>query len=61
MNSKNRLKRWAQWQRLIKAGFTELGLEDLSREDLMNTLAEQMSKEQLSVSEEEEEGAVGGD
>src|SRR6218665_2156287 len=49
-------------QRLIKAGFTELGLEDLSREDLMNTLAEHMIKQELSSSEEEEEeeGAVGG-
>ena len=52
-------------QRLIKAGFTELGLEGLSREELMNTLADQMIKEELSVSEEEEEetapsSAVGG-
>ena len=37
----------------------ELGLEGLSREDVMNTLAEQMIKEELSVSEEEE-GAIGG-
>ena len=45
-------------QQLIKAGFTELGLEGLSREELMNTLADQMIKEELSVSEEEEdEGA----
>ena len=27
-------------QRLIKAGFTELGLEGLSREELMDALAE---------------------
>ena len=27
-------------QRLIKAGFTELGLESLSREELMDALAE---------------------
>src|SRR6218665_230992 len=48
-------------QRLIKAGFTELGLEGLSREELMNTLAEHMIKQELSSSdEEEEEGAVGG-
>src|SRR6218665_3581928 len=48
-------------QRLIKAGFTELGLEGLSREELMNTLAEHMNKQELSSSdEEEEEGAVGG-
>src|SRR6218665_863301 len=47
-------------QRLIKAGFTELGLEGLSREELMNTLAEHMIKQDLSSSEEEEEGAVGG-
>jgi len=40
-------------QRLIKAGFTKLGLEGLSREDLMNALAEQMIKEELSVSKEE--------
>ena len=45
-------------QRLIEAGFTELGLEGLSREDLMSTLAEQILKEELSVSEEG--GAVGG-
>ena len=32
-------------QRLIKAGFTELGLEGLSREELMNTLAEHMTKQ----------------
>src|SRR6218665_3667411 len=50
-------------QRLIKAGFTELGLEDLSREELINALAEHMIKQDLSSSEEEEEeeeGAVGG-
>src|SRR6218665_3080494 len=48
-------------QRLIKAGFTELGLEGLSREELMNTLPEHMIKQELSSSdEEEEEGAVGG-
>src|SRR6218665_2080661 len=46
-------------QRLIKAGFTELGLEGLSCEELMNTLADQMIKEELSVNEEEKE-AVGG-
>src|SRR6218665_373852 len=47
-------------KRLIKAGFTELGLEGLSREELMNTLAEHMIKQELSSSEEEEEeGAVG--
>jgi len=45
-------------QRLVKAGFTELGLEGLSREELMNTLADQMIKEEFSASEEE--GAVGG-
>src|SRR6218665_2158714 len=42
-------------QRLNTAGFTESGLECLSREELMNILAEQMIKEELSVSEEEEE------
>src|SRR6218665_241546 len=47
-------------QRLIKAGFTELGLEGLSREELMDALAEHMIKQELSSSEEEEEGAVGG-
>src|SRR6218665_683188 len=47
-------------QRLIKAGFTELGLEGLSREELINALAEHMIKQELSSSEEEEEGAVGG-
>src|SRR6218665_2704275 len=48
-------------QRLIQAGFTELGLEGLSREELMNTLAEHMIKQELNSSEEEEEeGAVGG-
>src|SRR6218665_2640785 len=48
-------------QRFIKADFTELGLEGLSREELMNTLAEHMIKQELSSSEEEEEeGAVGG-
>src|SRR6218665_4064407 len=49
-------------QRLIKAGFTELGLEGLSREELMDALAEYMIKQELSPSEEEEEeeGAVGG-
>src|SRR6218665_1416044 len=50
-------------QRLIKAGFTEVGLEGLSREELMNTLAEHMIKQELSSSEEEkekEEGAIGG-
>src|SRR6218665_2422366 len=48
-------------QRLIKAGFTELGLEGLSREELMDALAEHMIKKGLSSSEEEEEeGAVGG-
>src|SRR6218665_650733 len=48
-------------QRLIKAGFSELGLEGLSREELMNTLAERMIKQELSSSEEkEEEGALGG-
>src|SRR6218665_153175 len=49
-------------QRLIKAGFTELGLEGLSREELMDALAEYMIKQELSSSEEEEEeeGAVGG-
>ena len=31
-------------QRLIKAGFTELGLEGRSREELMGTLADQMTK-----------------
>ena len=36
-------------QRLIKAGFT------LSREELMDTLAEHMIKQELSSSEEEEE------
>ena len=41
-------------QRLIKPGSTELGLEGLSREELMNALGEQMIKEELSVSEEEE-------
>src|SRR6218665_1049707 len=49
-------------QRLIKAGFTELGLEGLSREELMDALAEHMIKQELSSSEEEEEeeGALGG-
>src|SRR6218665_423747 len=48
-------------QRLIKAGFTELGLESLSREELMDALAEHMIKQELSSSDdEEEEGAVGG-
>ena len=49
-------------QQLIKAGFTEVGLEGLSREELMDTLAEHMIKQELSSSEEEEEeeGAVGG-
>src|SRR6218665_127402 len=47
-------------QRLIKTGFTELGLEGLSREELMDALAEHMIKQKLSSSEEEEEGAVGG-
>src|SRR6218665_1237051 len=50
-------------QRLIKVGFTEVGLYGLSREDLMNTLAEHMIKQEPSSSEEEEEeeeGAVGG-
>src|SRR6218665_2581770 len=47
-------------QRLIKAGFTELGLESLSREELMDALAEHMIKQELSSSEEEEERAVGG-
>ena len=47
-------------QRLIKAGFTEVGLEGLSREELMDTLAEHMTKQELSSSEEQEEGAVGG-
>src|SRR6218665_1213749 len=48
-------------QRLIKAGFTELGLEGLSREELMDALAEYMIKQELSSSEEKEEvGAVGG-
>src|SRR6218665_704658 len=47
-------------QRLIKAGFTELGLEGLSREELMDALAEHMIKQELSSREEEEEGAVGG-
>src|SRR6218665_3189032 len=51
-------------QRLIKAGFTELGLEGLSREELMDSLAEYMIKQERSSSEEEEEeeeeGAVGG-
>src|SRR6218665_3639153 len=47
-------------QRLIKAGFTEVGLEGLSREEIMSTLAEHMLKQELSSSEEEEEGAVGG-
>src|SRR6218665_411515 len=42
-------------QRLIKAGFTEAGLEGLSREELMNKLAEHMIKQELSSSEEEEE------
>ena len=37
-----------------QAGFTELGLEGLSLEELMNTLANQMIKEELSVSEEKE-------
>src|SRR6218665_2167824 len=46
-------------QRLIKAGFTELVLEGLSREELMDALAEHMIKQELSSSEEEEE-AVGG-
>ena len=46
-------------QRLIKAGFTELGLEGLSHEELM-LQADQMIKQELSSSEEEEEGAVGG-
>ena len=42
-----------QW--LIKAcSFTELGLEGLSREDLMNILAKKRLKEELSVSEEAE-------
>src|SRR6218665_3116350 len=51
-------------QRLIKAGFTEVGPEGLSREEVMDTLAEPMIKQELSSSEEEEdeekEGAVGG-
>src|SRR6218665_3820445 len=48
-------------QRLIKAGFTEVGLEGLSREELMNTLTEHIIKQELSSNEEdEEEGAVGG-
>src|SRR6218665_3241158 len=52
-------------QRLFKAGFTEVGLEGLSREELMNTLADQMIKHELSSSGEEEEetapsSAVGG-
>src|SRR6218665_2363089 len=46
-------------QQVIKAGFTEVGLEGLSREELMDTLAEHMIKQELS-SGEEEEGAVGG-
>src|SRR6218665_3094108 len=46
--------------RLIKAGFTEVGLDGLSREELMDTLAEHMIKQELSSSEEEGEGAVGG-
>src|SRR6218665_4193065 len=50
-------------QRLIKAVFTKLGLEGLTREELMDALAENMIKQELSSSEEEEEeeeGAVGG-
>src|SRR6218665_1701987 len=52
-------------QRLIKAGFTELGLEGLSREELMDALAEHMIKQELSSGEEEEEEeeeekAIGG-
>src|SRR6218665_4142341 len=48
-------------QRLIKASFTELALEGLSREELMDALAEHMIKQELSSSdEEEEEAAVGG-
>src|SRR6218665_967150 len=46
-------------QRLIQAGFTEVGLEGLSRDELMDTLAEHKIKQELSSSEEEE-GAVGG-
>src|SRR6218665_2459153 len=46
-------------QRLIKAGFTELALEGLSREELMDALAKHMIKQELSSSEEEE-GAIGG-
>src|SRR6218665_3880105 len=42
-------------QRLVKAGFTEVGLKGLSREELMDTLAEHMIKQELSSSEEEEE------
>src|SRR6218665_2048292 len=45
-------------QRLIKAGFTELGLDGLSREELMDALDKHMIKQELSSSEEE--GAVGG-
>lgn len=48
-------------QRLIKTGYIELSLEDLSRASLMNALAEEMIREELSASEDEEEkGAVVG-
>src|SRR6218665_3215509 len=35
-------------QRLIKAGFTELGLEGLSRQELINVLAEDLALESLT-------------
>src|SRR6218665_3514193 len=46
-------------QRLIQAGFTALGLEGLSREELLDALAKHIIKQELSSSEEEE-GAEGG-
>ena len=42
-------------QRLLKAGFEEEKLKDMSREDMLEALAEVWLKE-----EAEEEGAVGG-
>src|ERR1043165_2792935 len=43
-------------QRLLKAGFEEEKLKDMSRDDMLEALAEVWLKE-----EAEEEGAVGGD
>src|ERR1700733_8661246 len=49
---------------LVKVGYDEDELEQLSRSELMNTLAKEWLKEikveNISSSSEEEEGAVGG-